>query len=238
MVELDTSHGIETLRTKAFMRATAIVSDVLVYFTAAVAFARVCHRCNAPKQIKTIMLLLFQPALILVDHGHFQYNAVSLGLSLWAATCVLADHDVLGSVLFVLAINYKQMALYYAPAFFFFLLGKCLVDQPTWARALGKLVSLGAAVVATMALCWLPFLGSLEDAMHVVQRVFPVQRGLFEDKVANFWCAVSPLVKFRSLFDQSTLVKFSCVAAATAQNTGPITAFYFHVWVCARTGLR
>ena len=135
MVALDESHGIETLRTKVFMRASAIVSDVVVYFSAAIAFALVYHRGNAGKQIRAMALLLLQPTLILVDHGHFQYNAVSLGLTLWAVVCVLADRDVLGSIFFVLAINYKQMALYYAPAFFFFLLGKCLVDQPTVARA-------------------------------------------------------------------------------------------------------
>lgn len=209
MVALDESHGIETLRTKVFMRTSAIVSDVVVYFSAAIAFALVYHRGNAGKQIRAMVLLLLQPTLILVDHGHFQYNAVSLGLTLWAVVCVLADRDVLGSILFVLAINYKQMALYYAPAFFFFLLGKCLVDQPTVARALGKLAAIGTAVVATMALCWLPFLRSWADVLHVVTRIFPVQRGLFEDKVANFWCAVSPLVKFRNIFSQSSLVKIS-----------------------------
>lgn len=191
------------------MRTSAIVSDVVVYFSAAIAFALVYHRGNAGKQIRAMVLLLLQPTLILVDHGHFQYNAVSLGLTLWAVVCVLADRDVLGSILFVLAINYKQMALYYAPAFFFFLLGKCLVDQPTVARALGKLAAIGTAVVATMALCWLPFLRSWADVLHVVTRIFPVQRGLFEDKVANFWCAVSPLVKFRNIFSQSSLVKIS-----------------------------
>ena len=103
MVELDVSHGIETASTKAFMRISAIVSDVVVYFTASIAFAFVCHKNDAIAQLRTIAFLILQPTLILVDHGHFQYNAVSLGLSLWAAVCVLANWDVLGSIFFVLA---------------------------------------------------------------------------------------------------------------------------------------
>ena len=27
---------------------------------------------------------MMQPAIVLIDHGHFQYNAVALGLSLWS----------------------------------------------------------------------------------------------------------------------------------------------------------
>jgi len=38
-------------------------------------------------------------------------------------------HIQVGSVLFCLAISHKQMALYYAPAFFAHLLGKCLQER-------------------------------------------------------------------------------------------------------------
>ena len=41
----------------------------------------------------------------------------------------------------------------------------------------------------------------------VLHRVFPFQRGLFEDKVANFWCCVSVLVKVRDLFEIPTLIR-------------------------------
>lgn len=37
---------------------------------------------------------------------------------------VLRDEDLLGSFFFCLSLNYKQMSLYYAPTFFFYLLGK------------------------------------------------------------------------------------------------------------------
>ena len=61
----------------------------------------------------------------------FRYNAVSLGLALWGVTGVVLGHDLLGSIAFTLALNYKQMELYHALPFFFYLLGKSW-QQNSW----------------------------------------------------------------------------------------------------------
>lgn len=53
------------------------------------------------------------------------YNSVSLGLALWGVLGVSCDWDLLGSLAFCLAVNYKQMELYHSLPFFCFLLGKC-----------------------------------------------------------------------------------------------------------------
>lgn len=50
---------------------------------------------------------------------------MSLGLALWAVLCLCHDWDLLGSVAFCLALNYKQMELYHSLPFFCYLLGKC-----------------------------------------------------------------------------------------------------------------
>lgn len=39
-----------------------------------------------------------------------------LGLTLWAIILFQKGHDVLGGMLFMLSLGFKQMALYYAPA--------------------------------------------------------------------------------------------------------------------------
>jgi alpha-1,3-glucosyltransferase len=54
-----------------------------------------------------------------------RYNSIMLGLTLWAVNCFQSGHDVLGGVAFMLSLGFKQMALYYAPAVFAYLLGKC-----------------------------------------------------------------------------------------------------------------
>ena len=61
----------------------------------------------------------------------FRYNAISLGLALWGVIGLAYDHDLLGSIAFTLALNYKQMELYHALPFFFYLLGKSW-KQNSW----------------------------------------------------------------------------------------------------------
>lgn len=52
-----------------------------------------------------------------------------LGFTLWAINCFLKKHFVLGSIFFCLSLGFKQMALYYAPAIFAFLLGRCFTER-------------------------------------------------------------------------------------------------------------
>ena len=65
------------------------------------------------------------------SHSYFRYNNASLGLCLLAVTAVCCERDILGSILFSLALNYKQMELYHSVPFFCYLLGKSL-KKPSW----------------------------------------------------------------------------------------------------------
>ena len=56
-----------------------------------------------------------------------------------AAGAIAAGHDCWGSVLFCLSLNHKQMSMYYAPAFFAHLLGKCL-KQPTFTQKVSNML--------------------------------------------------------------------------------------------------
>lgn len=72
-----------------------------------------------------------------------------------------------------------------------------------------RLAVLGVTVLATFAVCLAPF--GIEGSRDVLVRVFPVGRGLFEDKVANFWCAASVVYKFRNAFSSGALLSMSGV---------------------------
>lgn len=37
---------------------------------------------------RTLAMVLLQPSLVLIDHGHFQYNSVCLGLAMAGAAAV------------------------------------------------------------------------------------------------------------------------------------------------------
>ena len=80
---------------------------------------------------------------------------------------------------------------------------RCFASAPQ----AGAVATLGVAVVGTCVLCWLPYLGSAEDALRVLHRITPVQRGLFEDYVANFWCSSHPVVHWKQRFSQTALVR-------------------------------
>jgi alpha-1,3-glucosyltransferase len=112
------------------MRASVVAVDVCLLIPAVLLFSRlVMRKSSALKQVMLEAALLMQPSLLLIDHGHFQYNNASLGLCLLGIVSVCCDKDVLGSVLFSLALNYKQMELYHALPFFCFLLGKSLKKE-------------------------------------------------------------------------------------------------------------
>lgn len=61
-----------------------------------------------------------------------------------------------------------------------------------------------------------PFLTSTSTFLQAIHRIFPFARGLFEDKVANVWCALNVVVKLRELAPVSTLAKLALAATVTA----------------------
>ncbi|KAH7064520.1 dolichyl pyrophosphate Man9GlcNAc2 alpha-1,3-glucosyltransferas-like protein [Macrophomina phaseolina] len=222
---LHTSRGLDDPTLKVFMRATVFVSEYLVYIPAVVVCLRRYARLqevNTWEYSIALVAMLMQPGSILIDHGHFQYNTVMLGLVLASMSSMIAGRFLWSCVFFVGALGFKQMALFYAPAVFAYLLGVCFSPRINIPRFLG----ISLVTVASFAVLFTPLMaGALYDwyrALPVqglpppplllkfpvsvpekswyypmvvvlaqsVHRVFPFARGLFEDKVANVWCAI------------------------------------------------
>ncbi|CAN0229545.1 unnamed protein product [Scytosiphon promiscuus] len=201
-MSLGLSRGYETPSHKAFMRLTVLLLDLAIFFPAAAALtsrliraarrrtSEVIGRRWDPAATRTLAMVLLQPSLVLVDHGHFQYNSVCLGLAVAAAAAVASGKrrgaELFGSVLFALSLNFKQMALYYAPAFFFYLLASCLWGaaggKPSGARprqgtassltpavvrlagVVRRVLGLGLVVLFTFGVLWAPFCFSASDS--------------------------------------------------------------------------
>ncbi|KAL4800608.1 ALG6, ALG8 glycosyltransferase family-domain-containing protein [Aspergillus venezuelensis] len=257
---LDTSRGLEDPLLKVFMRATVIVSEYLVYIPAIVNFLRRYTRMQAvPVWSFSIALsaILLQPATILIDHGHFQYNTVMLGLFIASLDAILAGRMLWACIFFVGALGFKQMALYYAPLMFAFLLGVCVFPRPRIIRLLNiSLVTVGAFVVLFLPL----ILGATSDEakkslqstpeppllqalpvrldkgsslylllfqlIQVIHRIFPFSRGLFEDKVANAWCAIHTFYKLHRY--EPDLLKRVSLAATLASILIPCVIIFRH----------
>jgi alpha-1,3-glucosyltransferase len=60
-----------------------------------------------------------------------------------------------------------------------------------------RLFTLGVVVMMSFLLIWLPWLSSVDGLLQVVYRIFPIYRGVFEDKVANVWCIVNVFMKIK-----------------------------------------
>ena len=161
--DLSTSRGKEEQLLKVYMRATVIISEYLVYMPAAVIFSRkFSHLRSVNKWEGSIALvaILMQPSTILIDHAHFQYNTVMLGLVLASMASIMTERFFWASAFFVGALCFKQMALYYAPAMFAYLLGVCILPKLRLSRFMGIAVS----TVISFAVIFAPMLlGALYD---------------------------------------------------------------------------
>ncbi|KAI7862790.1 glucosyltransferase required for N-linked glycosylation pathway [Spinellus fusiger] len=206
--DLYTSRGLESPESKLFMRATVFVSEMVIYMPAVLVY---CQTQYGNKDIYqkhiAAVLILMQPCLLLIDHGHFQFNSVMLGFTLWALNAFLTGYPVLGAMLFCASLGFKQMALYYSPAVFAFLLSHCFREG-----GCVLFFKLGLTVIVTLGVVFSPWLSSWEALTQVFTRLFPVARGLFEDKVGNVWCTLNIVIKLRHVLSLQATVHLSLVA--------------------------
>ncbi|KAG2705265.1 hypothetical protein I3760_05G044000 [Carya illinoinensis] len=214
-VSLFTSRGHESYIGKILMRWTVLSSDALVFFPAVFYFVFVYYS-GRPHGQKTdiawhIAIMLLSPCLILIDHGHFQYNYISLGLTVGAVAAVHSNKELVACFLFSLALNHKQMTAYFAPAFFSHLFGKCLRRR----NPLLEVFKLGLVVLGTFALVWWPYVHSMESFLRVLRRLAPFERGIYEDYVANFWCTTSVFIKWKRMFTTQSLKLLSLGATVS-----------------------
>lgn len=197
-ISLGSSRGFESYTHKLFMRSTVIVSDLLILIPSVWWYFSKRLGTADDSSLVWIFLVLSHPGLLLIDHGHFQYNGVSLGFTVAAASAILQNKKLLGSALFVFALSFKQMSLYHAFPFFFYLLGDSLRDGIF--NGVRNLAPIGFVVLSTFAILWSPFLTEFNQINQVLVRLFPFARGVFEDKVSNVWCALNVVIKVKSLF--------------------------------------
>ncbi|KAF2201129.1 ALG6, ALG8 glycosyltransferase [Delitschia confertaspora ATCC 74209] len=251
---LFTSRGLDDPSLKIYMRATVFISEYVAYVPALIIFLRRYSRTqgvNVWEASIAFVAILMQPATILIDHGHFQYNTVMLALTLASMSSMIAGRPLWSCFFFVGALGFKQMALFYAPAVFAYLLGICITPRIN----LSRFAAIALVTVASFALLYLPFiLGiaynmyqgiSMEDMPlppllaslpiqlnekawyfplvlqlgQTVHRIFPFARGLFEDKVANIWCAIHT---FHKLYQYpSALLKNAALGTTLVAITPP-----------------
>lgn len=192
-----------------FQRFSVIISE-LVLVTAVLYMTR---RMSKQSSDLAWLLVLGSPGLLLVDHIHFQYNGMLLGLLLWSIGLLQRDRPLLGGVIFAVLVNMKHLFAALAPLYVVFLL-RSYCRGPA---AVAHFLSLAGSVMAVCAVSFGPFIAS-GQLQQVLARLFPFGRGLCHAYwAANFWALYSAADKALTVL----LPRFGRpVAPPAAQMTG------------------
>ncbi len=68
--------------------------------------------------------------------------------------------------------------------------------------------------VIVLLFLWYPIIhnmGLKSAAEAILGRIFPIRRGIFEDKVASFWCVLHNFYKVNSLWDRPKQVLITTI---------------------------
>mmetsp|Transcript_37317 Transcript_37317/g.98371 ORF Transcript_37317/g.98371 Transcript_37317/m.98371 type:complete len:527 (+) Transcript_37317:93-1673(+) len=171
--------GYASPATVVFQRCSVVAGDFVLLLGA--------HRLGlelggAPGAAHAASIVLVGPALVLVDHVHFQYNGMLLGVLLLSIAELEADRVYSAAALFCVLLNMKQIFLYVAPVYFFYLLrGHCGCEigvGPLGVRLrVPALLRLAAIVLGVFSMAWGPLLCT-NQFTQTISRLFPFGRGL------------------------------------------------------------
>ena len=226
-VGLLTSIGFESPMLKILMRLSALISDVIFFHISSNILIYYFHIKNNKKNYNKyyyhLFILLISPVLIIIDHGHFQYNQVMHGLFLFALYFLYNGNIILAIIFYCLCVNFKQMGLYYSIPFPLFAL-KYTFKNNNILISLTKIFLYGIVTLLTLGLIWFPWIitKTYED---VLRRIFPVKRGIFEDKVATFWCSINVFIKINN-YPQELIIKL-CLLFTLLSCVNPILCLLF-----------
>ena len=223
-IEFNKSHGYESQIFKIIMRFFSLISDISVFH---IGVNLLCWYIFIQSKISknkkpcytlyyiVLLLTLINPLMIIIDHGHFQFNNVMHGFFVYAIFFLYSENYILAIISYSFCINFKQMGLYYAIPFPLYVIKKMFFNNSKKENN-NIILSLiyvgiyGLITLITNVVIYLPWLKS-KRINDVFSRIFPVRRGIFEDKVATFWCTINIFIKLNNLFQLSHLFKFALI---------------------------
>ena len=137
-VEIEKSHGYESPMFKMVMRFFALISDVVTFHLGVNLFCWYIFiylkrsKNRKPSYLLyyiVLLLVLINPLMIIIDHGHFQYNNVMHGFFVLALFFLYTENYILAIIFYSFCINFKQMGLYYAIPFPLYVLKKLFFNN-------------------------------------------------------------------------------------------------------------
>ena len=164
-----TSGVIQTSQVILFQRISVLVSEIaLVYVLLKI--------WKVDKS--SLILILLNFGLVMVDNVHFQYNGILLSLLLLSYKLMEKGDMHNAGFVFAILLNFKHLFMYMAPVYFIYLLRHHIAPL-----RVQKLMYLGSGVLIIFGISVLPF-----DIPQMLSRLFPFKRGLVHAYWApNIW---------------------------------------------------
>ncbi len=137
--------------------------------------------------------ILLSPALLIIDHVHFQYNGLLYGILILSLAFARKQSTMLyGGILFAVLLCLKHIYLYLAPAYFVYMLRAYCLSQRSFFRVrVGNCVKLGLGIIGVFGIAFGPF-WYWDQTNQVLGRLFPFSRGLCHAYWApNIWSMYS-----------------------------------------------
>lgn len=196
-----------------FQRITVIISDVVLFagaYFATSAMKRLGeYRCGRVP-MATFFLVVSNPGLFLLDHIHFQYNGMMLGMLLISIGCLVRGSELgpstvasqrwelSGAACYAFLLSMKHLYVILAPLYLVYLFRRhCFVSTGTddggiqLRFSISRLACLAFVTLASFLGPFVPFLVQNDPVDQIVQimtRLFPFDRGLVHDYWAgNLW---------------------------------------------------
>ena len=214
------SLGFESAKFKLIMRLFAIISDfiffhLVVNFFFYYIFIYSKYKKGKRPQIinyySIMFLILINPLMIIIDHGHFQFNNAMHGLFVISLFFLYSEKYIFAIIFFSFCVSFKQMGLYYSIPFPLYVIKKLFFENKKNINIIIPLIYVIIYIIITLMtnfMIYLPWLKT-QKIKDVFTRIFPVHRGIYEDKVATFWCVLNIFYKLNKHFSTNSLIKLS-----------------------------
>lgn len=137
--------------------------------------------------------ILLSPALLIIDHIHFQYNGLLYGILILSLVNARKQASLLsGGLLFAGLLCMKHIYLYLAPAYFVYLLRVyCLSSKSVLRVQFGNSTKLASGLLLISGAMFGPFI-YWKQTNQMLSRLFPFARGLCHAYWApNIWSMYS-----------------------------------------------
>lgn len=209
-----------------YQRLTVLIGDVLLF----VSIRKLCLALNFPKSKFCLLLVSIQSfaGLVIVDNIHFQYNTLLFSIFFFSIDFIAREKFIKGAIVFSIAVCFKHIFIYMAPAFVVFYLQNYVFRAETKKEKVIRFVNLGLTLGLVVIASFSPFIllclkeGNLNQLIQIKNQLFPFQRGLLHSYWApNIWAIYSFIDKvlFFSMKSSSDIKSKNTSALGVTQET-------------------